>query len=237
MSSPSASSPSDASPGDSSPGDSTPPVTARHAPVLDLSRCALLLCDMQNGFLHPDGCYARGGASSPRFAPIIPRLRELALAMRDAGGLVMATQFTLVPGRGGEPLIADHLKSLRPFLRKGDFAPGSFDQQVIEALQPVDIGVEKVGYSAFYMSRLDYVLRKCGIDTLIAGGVVTNGGVASTVRDAHTHGYHTLVLGDGCAAYREEVHAATLADLGYLTEVVSCAQALERIRTQARRVP
>ena len=65
-----------------------------------------------------------------------PRLRELALAMRAAGGLVMATQFTLVPGRGGEPLIADHLKSLRPFLRKGDFAPGSFDQQVIEALQP-----------------------------------------------------------------------------------------------------
>ena len=67
--------------------------------------------------------------------------------------------------------------------------------------------------------------------------MVTNGGVASTVRDAHTHGYHTLVLGDGCAAYREEVHAATLADLGYLTEVVSCAQALDRIRTQARRVP
>ena len=32
-------------------------------------------------------------------------------------------------------------------------------------------------------------------------------------------------------------HLLTLADLGYLTEVVSCAQALDRIRTQARRVP
>ena len=47
------------------------------------------------------------------------------------------------------------------------------------------MAVEKVAYSAFYMSRLEWVLRKAEITTLLVAGIVTNGGVASTVRDAH----------------------------------------------------
>jgi ureidoacrylate peracid hydrolase len=34
------------------------------------------------------------------------------------------------------------------------------------------------------------VLRKAGIDTLIVCGIVTNGGVASTVRDAHVRDFY-----------------------------------------------
>ncbi|MSQ69856.1 MAG: cysteine hydrolase [Betaproteobacteria bacterium] len=193
-------------------------------------KTALLLCDMQNGFLHPDGAYARGGATSPEFGPVIPLLKTMADTMRRAGGWVVATQFTLVPGRNGEPLIADHLRKLRPFLRKGDFAPGSFDQQVMDDLLPVDMSVEKVAFSAFFMSRLDFVLGKAGIDTLILGGVVTNGGVASTARDAHTRGYHTVVLSDGCATYRAEVHETSMADLRNLTTVMRCDEAMALIR-------
>src|SRR5260363_112656 len=43
----------------------------------------------------------------------------------------------------------------------------------------------KIAYSAFYMTRLEWVLRKCRIEKLYVAGIVTNGGVASTVRDAH----------------------------------------------------
>ena len=90
-----------------------------------------------------------------------------------------------MPGRGGEPIISPHLKALRPFLRKGDFAPGAWGQQLVDELAPADFTVEKIAYSAFYMTRLEWVLRKSGIERLIVGGIVTNGGVASTVRDAH----------------------------------------------------
>ena len=113
----------------------------------------------------------------------------------------VATLFTLVPGRGGEPIISPHLKSLRPFLKAGDFAPGSWGQELIDALAPADIEVEKIAYSAFHMSRLEWMLRKCGIEHLYFTGIVTNGGVASTVRDAHVREFHCTVIADGCAAF------------------------------------
>ncbi|MFQ3623050.1 MAG: cysteine hydrolase, partial [Acetobacteraceae bacterium] len=150
----------------------------------DPRRTALLLCDLQNDFLHPAGAYGRAGRTAPEIAALPRRLAPLAQRLRAAGGWTVATLFTLVPGRGGAPFISPHLKVLRPFLGAGDFAPGSWGQAVVEELAPVDLSVEKVAYSAFYMSRLEWVLRKAGIERLLVGGIVTNGGVASTVRDA-----------------------------------------------------
>lgn len=174
---------------------------------------ALLLVDLQNDFLHQQGAYARGGQSCPEIAALPERLAPLAQAVRQSGGMVMATMFTLAPGRGGEPIISPHLKALRPFLRRGDFAPGSWGQAVVDGLQPIDAAVEKVAYSAFYMTRLEWLLRKCGIEALIVGGIVTNGGVASTVRDAHVRDMSVTVLEDGCAAFSPQVHAAAIEGL------------------------
>ncbi len=60
---------------------------------------------------------------------------------------------------------------------------------------------------------------------LIIGGIVTNGGVASTVRDAHLRDIHTVLLSDGCAAFKQDVHEATLTSLGSVTQVMTCAEA------------
>jgi ureidoacrylate peracid hydrolase len=184
---------------------------------------ALLLIDMQNDFLHPKGAYARGGQSSPAIAELPARLKPVADAVRKAGGWIVSTHFTLVPGKGGEPLISPHLKKLRPFLTKGDFAPGSFGHDLIEALKPADLSVEKVAFSAFYMSRLEFVLRKAGIETLVFAGIVTNGGVASTLRDAHVRDFATVLLSDGCAAFDPRVHDATVAELSSVSSVMTCA--------------
>jgi nicotinamidase-related amidase len=114
---------------------------------------ALLLVDLQNDFLHPSGAYGRAGQTSQAIAALPARLLPLAQALRKAGGWIVSTQFTLVPGKAGEPFISDHLKNLRPFLAKGDFLPGGWGHQLVDELQPADITVEKVAYSAFYMSR------------------------------------------------------------------------------------
>ncbi len=195
----------------------------------DWSTTALLLCDLQNDFIHPDGAYARGGQSAPEIAALPGKVKPLAEAIRNAGGWVIATQFTLVPGRGGEPMISPHLKKLRPFLKKGDFAPGSWGNATVDALQPVDIGVEKIAYSAFYMSRLEWVIRKTGVTRLLACGIVTNGGVASTVRDAHVREIETIVIEDGCAAFSPEVHRTAIDALRPVGRVASIAEMIAEI--------
>jgi ureidoacrylate peracid hydrolase len=199
-----------------------------HAP-LDLTATALLTIDLQNDFLDPKGAYGRAGQSSPEIAVLPARLAPLAKSIRSKGGLVIAMQFTLVPGRGGEPIMSPHLKQLRPFLRKGDFTPGSWGNATVDALQPVDITVEKVAYSAFYMTRLEWLLRKLGITQLLVGGIVTNGGVASTVRDAHVRDIDTIVLEDGCAAFSVETHETAINALRPVARIATIADMLHEV--------
>ncbi|MEM7547627.1 MAG: isochorismatase family cysteine hydrolase [Pseudomonadota bacterium] len=192
----------------------------------DLSRTALLTIDLQNDFIHPEGAYGRAGQGAASIAALPDRVAPLIEALRAKGGHYISAQFTLVPDRAGAPLIAPHLKELRPFLGKGDFAPGSFGHTLVDRLHPADFVVEKVAYSAFYQTRLEYVMRAVGIDHLIVGGIVTNGGVASTLRDAHLRNIETVMLTDGCAAFRDEVHDATILSLGTVTRQMTCADAL-----------
>ena len=190
---------------------------------------ALLTIDLQNDFLHPKGAYGRAGQGAASILALPDRIAPLKSALTQAGGIYISAQFTLVPGRHDEPLIAPHLKRLRPFLTKGDFAPGSFGHALVDSLAPADFTVEKVAYSALYQTRLEYILRAMKIDTLIIGGIVTNGGVASTVRDAHLRDIHTILLSDGCAAFKDDVHDATLKSLGSVSDIVTCAEAMEMI--------
>jgi len=201
--------------------------------ILNPEKTALLLIDMQNDFLHPDGAYGQGGQSSPLMDPLPAKLKGVASAIRSAGGWVVSSHFTILTGKGGEPFIAPHLKSIRPFLGRGHFESGAWGHDVIEALKPVDMKVEKVAYSAFHQSRLQYALEKAEVDTLVIGGIVTNGGVASTVRAAHVLGYHTLVLDDGCAAFSQQAHDAAIASLSTISPVMSSGALIELIQTQS----
>jgi len=192
----------------------------------DIARTALVTIDLQNDFLHPSGAYGRAGQTAEAITALPARVAPIAAAVRARGGHYLSAQFTLVPGPDGTPLISDHLKALRPFLGAGDFAPGGFGHSLVEALAPADYTVEKVAYSAFYQTRLAFLLRALEVDHLIIAGIVTNGGVASTRRDAHLRDIDTVMLSDGCAAFRDEVHAATLTSLSTVTHQMTCAAAL-----------
>ncbi len=183
---------------------------------------ALMLVDMQNDFLHPKGAYGRAGQRSDAIAALPARLKPLVEAMRAAGGWIVSTHFTLVPGKGGQPFISPHLKAMRPFLGRGDFSPGSFGHALIDDLAPADLSVEKVAFSAFYQTRLDWVLRRAGIETLVFSGIVTNGGVASTLRDAHVRDFDCVLLQDGCGAFDDETHKVAVQALAGISRVCSC---------------
>ena len=190
---------------------------------------ALILGDLQNDFLHPQGAYGRAGQTSAACAALPARLAPLVEAARREGVLVVATLFTLVPARRGEPIISPHLKALRPFLTTGDFEPGSWGQQLVEPLAPAEIQVEKIAYSAFYMSRLEWTLRKCGIEELFFTGIVTNGGVTSTARDAHVREFGCTIIEDGCAAFSDEMHHAAIEALRPIATISSIAEMIHAL--------
>jgi ureidoacrylate peracid hydrolase len=190
---------------------------------------ALVLVDLQNDFLHPNGAYGRAGCGAAEIAALPARLKPLVDAVRRRRGWIVSTHFTLVPGKGGAPLISPHLKRLRPFLGAGDFAPGGFGHALIDDLAPADLAVEKVAYSAFYMSRLEWVLRKAGIEKLAFAGIVTNGGVTATVLDAHVRDFETVVISDGCAAFSPQIHATAVAALGLNVPLTTCANLLAEL--------
>jgi nicotinamidase-related amidase/ketosteroid isomerase-like protein len=62
----------------------------------------------------------------------------------------------------------------------------------------------RIGASAFAGSNLDSYLRNNGIERLYLMGYATNVCVESTLRDAHDHGYETLVIHDATAAFTQE---------------------------------
>jgi ureidoacrylate peracid hydrolase len=62
---------------------------------------------------------------------------------------------------------------------------------------------------------------------------VTNGGVASTLRDAHVRDFATVLLEDGCSAFSEETHRTNVAALRSVADVMSCADFITAL--QARR--
>ena len=190
-------------------------------------RIALIIVDLQNDFLSPQGAYARGKTVSSEAILLPERLVPVAQLVKKHHGLVAASLFTLWPDVDGQPMISPHLLERRPFLQKGDFAPGSWGQANVDALTPlVDVAVCKVAYSAFFNTQLDWILRRAGINTVVVCGIVTNGGVASTVRDAHMRDYQTVVLSDGCATFTEVAHQAALIDMSSVAQVMTCNQFL-----------
>ena len=53
------------------------------------ARSALVLVDLQNDFLHPNGAYGRNGQQAAAIAALPGRLAPVAQAMRAAGGWVV----------------------------------------------------------------------------------------------------------------------------------------------------
>ena len=125
------------------------------------------------------------GRRAPAIAALPARLKPLADALRAKGGGSSsdAVHAGAGPGRRADHLAASEGAAAVP--RQGRFRARLLGPALVDELAPADLAVEKVAYSAFYMTRLEWVLRKAGVDQLVVGGIVTNGGVASTVRDAH----------------------------------------------------
>ena len=181
---------------------------------LDPARTALLVVDLQNGFMAPGQ-----PAEIAQAREIVPAVNRLAAATRAAGGTVVWIQNTITPeSEQSWSVWLGHFADddWGPRMRRA-FTPGDFGHAIYPSLEvrPGDLSVRKTRFSAFVQgaSDLDAILRARGIDTLIIVGTATNVCCESTARDAMMMNYKVFFVSDANACRTDEEHNATLAIL------------------------
>ena len=164
---------------------------------------ALIVVDMQNGFVRPDGFFAKGGLDWRRCAATIEPIARVIDAARGVSIPLVFTRYTLKPDYSDAGLLAQW----RPRLKTvGAMVGGTRDWEICEELTPQshDLIVDKTRYSAFHGTGLAETLRARGVTLVVITGVTTNMCVESTVRDAFTLDFKVVVLED-CVGAPEEI--------------------------------
>jgi nicotinamidase-related amidase len=181
--------------------------------ILDLSRTALVIIDMQYLDASPDyglGRLARERGVSDllryrfeRIEFIVPRIAQLAQACRAAGAYVVHVKTVAQLPDGRDSSVRQ--RGLR-------CVEGMREADILEGLTPApaDVVIRKTSSSAFTSTNIDWVLRNLQVDTLIGTGIVTSGCVEMTMRDAGDRGYSGILVEDGCGANSEELHQGAL---------------------------
>ena len=192
---------------------------AEPAPLsVDLDRAALVIIDMQRDFLEPGGFGEALGNDVSRLQVAVEPCRQVLDAARRVGMLVIHTC------EGHRPDLSDapphKVERGDPANRIGAPGPmgrilvrGEPGHDIIPELYPLPAEpvIDKPGKGAFYQTDLELMLRNRDIDTLFVCGVTTEVCVNTTVREANDRGFRCIVLGDCCASYFPEFHAAGLA--------------------------
>ena len=206
-----------------------PEVLGSLADKVAAGHTALVLIDMCNDFLSPQGKAAvRGGRALGHAQRVIPVMRRLLEAARAAGLLVVFAQHTTLP---------EHRSDSGPWLDARSRATysvvdlciqGSWGQEIIPELAPTpdDVIVQKYRYSAFAGTSLDLVLRSAGIKTVVCAGVSTNVCVEATAREAFSADYYVVLPEDSCGSWSAELHAATLQTAAHRYATVCAAAEL-----------
>ena len=102
------------------------------------------------------------------------------------------------------------LRQIQEWTRQGFDHPYNHvwddDARVVEELAPLpeERVVNKVRFSAFNGSNIDYVLRELGLELLVFTGVGTNYCVQCTLLDAYDFGYECILMEDATATLTQE---------------------------------
>ena len=175
-------------------------------------KTALLVIDMQNGFLHPASPLFIAGAPAT-----VPTLQKVIDFCRTSSVPVFFvtrayTESTVEKSRyaawcaGGKPLspgCAPELSDAMPF-----------------SVQPGDYHIVKPRYSAFFATGLDLVLRRLGISRLVLTGTTTPNCIRTTAYDGLSLDYDVTVLSDCTSSVSDAVQESNLRDMAQVGTVI-----------------
>ena len=192
-------------------------------PVFDGGKTALIVVDMQNGFVDDDSFLAKMGLDNTYLKPTLGPVCKLVQACHEERVPVIFTRYILRPDYTDAGLMAEHQNTARGARA---LVAGSRDVELIDALgaRPDDFVVDKTRYSAFYNTNMEVILRGLGVNTVIVCGVTTEICVESTIRDAFFRDYRIIVPHDAVAAIDPLRHEGTLRTIKYGFGTVTTAE-------------
>jgi len=165
-------------------------------------KTALILVDMQKGFLDPDAAIRVAPATR-----VISNIRSLVKKCRVVSIPVVYIQFIY------SPQIPNLVGEFWPQHKKEKCClQGNGSCNIIDELRPQksDVIIKKHGYDAFYGSSLDYALRSLQITHLVITGITTDVCVFATVCGGFHREYRMTIAEDGVAASSLQRHRAAL---------------------------
>ncbi|MEA2323476.1 MAG: biuret amidohydrolase [Solirubrobacteraceae bacterium] len=178
--------------------------------VLDPSGCAVVVIDLQNDFIRPDGSVAGAGADMRGMDGILDRCASFIAGARAVGVPIVHIQtITLRDGRSDSP---SWLRAKGGIVGADFTLEGTDGAEICAEVAPLpgETVVVKHRSSAFRQTDLDLVLRAAGVRTVVVIGVQTPGCVEATYRDAAYHDYYNVLIEDCVAAYDQAQHEASL---------------------------
>ena len=158
---------------------------------------ALIVIDMQNGFVSKGGSYDMLGMNTSNYREIIPKLKDLIEFCRSMEVPIFYTEAVR------EPSGIDLLTKIHNFLPKSRqerlkipiTVRGTWDADITDELKPNDndLVVIKRRDSAFQDTELRVWLQSEGINLLVFTGADTSICVETSLRDGFNVGYDVLI--------------------------------------------
>ncbi len=202
--------------------------------ILKPGHSALVVVDMQNDFLHPEGNFAHLEQPTEQMRSIVPQIQ----------GLIETAHQTRIPvifTKGYEDLKFRNGPDRRRAVKWGEIdrtvavnsESGTWGSEFYEGIGPQegDTVVIKHKWSAFdgkdeSGKTFKQILDQLGIKTLVITGVVAQTCIETTIRDAYDHDYF-VVIPEHCVGSNDQTQLSARMNYwsaGFIGDVVSEAQ-------------
>jgi ureidoacrylate peracid hydrolase len=194
-----------------------------HKLILKPAAAALMVIDMQNYFVDP-----QGRAFIPGTQEILPNIQKLITAFRKAERPVIYTTHVHKPDGSDAGIMGWWWDDM--------ILEGEDQAEIYSSIapNPDEKIIIKHRYSAFYNTDLETILRRAKVEDLVITGVMTNLCCESTARDAYYRDYRAFFPADATTATREEMHVATLMNLAYGFAYIGTTQEMLAEVTQTK---
>ena len=202
---------------------------------------ALVVVDVQNDFIHPEGWYGKdvyadipqvGSKQDSEIGALrmLANLKPLLAAARRSGVFVAFVQAIYDP---------QYMSPSQTFIleRQGTYGliclDGTFGARIHEDVTPQpgarEVVVRKHRFSAFWGTDMDLILRSNDIKTVVMTGTVTSGCVEATARDAAFNDYYVVTVEDCCADWLDGRQKTAIETMGFACGFVASAQEVQDI--------
>ena len=180
-------------------------------PPFDAQRTALLIIDLQYLDAHPDGWMGRLACDQGKpnhlqerfefIQEILPNVQQLQQTCRATGVEVIHVRIAF-----RKRSTRDGKRELLNRLDETPLIPRDYD--ILDEITPLpdEIIIDKTSVSTFNSTAIDQMLRNMQIDRLWVTGIVTEGCVELTARDAADRGYYVTLVTDACASSTHAAH-------------------------------